>query len=169
MSKQALADCLGVELHSVESVLHDDPKAVTEQSIQQLLDETKQVLGLVPAAPAMSVASVDDAQSGRTRITGLLLTFAVVLTAWYLWADNTVETEVPLGVLGEGGVSVVGDALETPTAYYPLLRSAAMDKGVPLVLVTMRSGDRAICDVRQDACVPTSREARQITKAGGGQ
>ena len=87
----------------------------------------------------------------------------VSLASFVIWLidsrDSQVVSSKQIGsfvrMSGPGGFQG-GVVIETELGSYPLITTAVISKGTPLVLEERASGDRLICDVPHSRCIKTT-------------
>lgn len=98
-------------------------------------------------------------------IAGLL-----VYAVWDAYQGRQVVQTQALGpavkVTGAGGLAR-GMLVETPRGFFPVMGTAAFERGTELVLEVRGNGDRYLCDVPRTGCVKTARAALGRAADGG--
>ncbi len=92
-----------------------------------------------------------------------ILVSVVTLLSFVAWFIDSRESQVVsnqpigrfIGMSGPGGLQG-GVVIETELGSYPLIRTAAISKGTPLLLEQRASDDRFICDVPRNLCIKTA-------------
>ena len=112
----------------------------------------------------------DDASPKSRDWTGFIIVMLVLLglplsllgvQSLEYWGNSKVVATQPIGTLlrmsapGGFGAHVV---IETEQGFYPLIGSASIAKGTPLVLELRGSGKRYVCDTGRSLCLETTAE-----------
>ena len=119
----------------------------------------------IPASAAACVSACARA------LKWLVIALGAVLAGWLAWdglAQSHLCSSAPLGRLhhiGPGGIDAAA-VLETARGFYPILASAAFEKGADLVMETRGNGQRFVCDAGRTTCVAAALDTLPATRLG---
>lgn len=124
-------------------------------------DHSDRYLSLNPPPPAGTNNDVGGVTKFLQRL--FILVSVVTLFSFVVWLIDSRKSQLVssqpigrfIGMSGPGGFQG-GVVIETDLGSYPLIRTAAISKGTPLVLEQRASDDRFICDIPHNLCIKTS-------------